>query len=502
MATVKIKLSQAVIDQQRSMQGDALNPGETPGGLINFFVGALGSIEAYDQFTSWSMFGSTLLTTYADGAIGMYTGVVRDDPNAVRGHASVSAYDFSKADLLELGVTGKFHYDYDLSGGALSLTPSAQGLTINGLRLATHLPSTSPDYDPLLGNVSFGMSGAVTLLPNGEARGRIQHVDFSADKFVRSVTMDGNFDVLSTEFMGNPLNVFEGTLKNFNLSYADGSLIDARNAAATLLNSVTIEESLLRGTAGKDDFDIDLPGTVYVDMVVSAGAGDDVIALKGGGGRLKAVAGDGNDTIRLLGDAHAVDGGSGIDVVQLAGQQGDYVVKYRPDLMNPDPRFPKLPIFSITDKSGATSTVSNVERVVFDNATLAIDIDGNAGQAYRLYKAAFNRAPDAVGLGFWVNSLDKGSSLLAVAQAFTTTNEYKALYGNSQSNLELVTRFYHNILGRDPEATGRDFWVQNLDAKLAGVAEVMAAISESVENKDGLAAIVGNGFTYTPWTGS
>lgn len=75
------------------------------------------------------------------------------------------------------------------------------------------------------------------------------------------------------------------------------------------------------------------------------------------------------------------------------------------------------------------------------------------------------------------------------------------MYGDSQSNLELVARFYQNILGRDPEPTGRDFWVRNLDTGVTGVADVMAAISESGENKDGLAAIVGNGFTYTPWTG-
>jgi hypothetical protein len=500
MAIVKIKLSQGVVDQQRSMQGDALNPGSTPGGLIDFFVGALGSIEAYDQFTSWSLLGSTLVTTYADGAIGMYTGIVRDDPNALRGHASVSGYDFSKKDLLELGVTGKFHYDYDLSSG-LNLTPSAQGMTINGLRLATLLPSTSPDYDPLLGNVAIVLNGAVTLLPNGEVRGSVQHLDFRADKFIRSLTMDGNFEALSTQFMGNPLNVFEGTLNSFNMSFADGSLIDARNAAATLLNSLTIEESLLRGTAGRDEYDIELPGTVYADMIVSTGDGDDLITLKGGGGRLKAVAGDGNDTIRLLGGAQAVEGGRGTDVVQLGGQQGDYVVKYRADLSNPDPRLPKVPVFSITDKNGVTSTVSNVERIVFDNATLAIDIDGNAGQAYRLYKAVLGRAPDAGGLGFWINSMDKGASLLEVAQAFMTTDEYKGLYGNSQSNLELVTRFYQNILGRDPDPIGRDFWVRNLDAKAAGVADVMAAISESAENKDGLAALVGNGFTYTPWTG-
>jgi hypothetical protein len=184
-----------------------------------------------------------------------------------------------------------------------------------------------------------------------------------------------------------------------------------------------------------------------------------------------------------------VEGGRGIDTVKLAGTQAEYMVK----------RDASASQFSVTDKSGAVSTLLNVERIVFGNATLALDIEGNAGQAYRLYKAVFNRTPDAGGLGFWINSLDHGSSLNQVAAAFMTTNEFKTAYGSSQSNLELVTRFYQNILGRAPEAAGRDFWVEKLDQHVVGIAEVMAAISESLENKDGLAAIVGNGFTYTPW---
>ena len=36
----------------------------------------------------------------------------------------------------------------------------------------------------------------------------------------------------------------------------------------------------------------------------------------------------------------------------------------------------------------------NVERLDFSDAHLAFDVDGNAGQIYRLYKAAFARTPD------------------------------------------------------------------------------------------------------------
>lgn len=503
MTTVTIKLSQAVVDQGHALATGMSMSNGTPGNLLDFIMEAAAAIEEdYSEFTSWSLLGSTLRTTYADGATGVYSGLVLENPTASRGRASVTGFDFTKPGLVDLGVTGKFSYDYDISGNALSLQPSADGLTINSLRLATRLPTTSPDYDPTLGNISLSLNGALKLLPSGDVSGSIQRLDLSADKFIRSMTVEGNILPRIGMLNGTAFGLLDGTLSAYTTTFHDGSTISATSASAFMLASESLQEALLRGTAGTDDISVELPGRLYELVVIRAGEGDDIIAVKGGGGRLQVAAGDGNDVVSLLGDRQSVDGGLGMDTVKLAGAQADYVLKRVVLADNPDPRNPPVSQYSLTDKSGAASTLANVERIVFANATLALDVDGNAGQAYRLYQAAFDRTPDAVGLGFWINSLDKGLSLTAIAAAFMTQAEFKTAYGNSQSNLELVTRFYQNILGRDPEAAGRDFWVGKLDQKAVGVAEVLAAISESAENKAGLVDIIGNGFTYTPWGGS
>lgn len=502
MAIVRITLSQGVVDQQRAM--GAMDPvtGADVGSLIDFFTGTVAGIEEnYAQFSSWNMLGGSLRTTYADGAVGLYTGLALDNPLAARGRASVTGFDFSKPGLVELAVTGKMSYDYDMSGGALVFDPAPEGMTIDGLRVKTLLPTTSPDYDPILGNLAISMSGAITMVPSGEVWGSVSRVDIAADKFIRSASVEGDFLLGQTALGGQAVPAFEGTLKSFSTVFQDGSLISVGNAAITVRNGEAIEQAILRGTDGKDDISIDLPATLYEDMVVAAGAGDDTIALKGGGGRLRLAAGDGNDVVSLLGDRQMVDGGHGTDTVVLAGVQADYVIDRLPQPVNPDPRYPSVAQFTVTDKSGAISSLLNVERIAFANGTLALDVDGNAGQAYRLYQAAFDRTPDAGGLSFWINSLDRGVSLTEVAAAFLTQKEFKDTYGSSQSNLELVTRFYQNILGREPEAAGRDFWVNVLDTKKSDVAGVLAAISESVENKAGLVDIIGNGFTYTPWGG-
>ncbi len=89
-------------------------------------------------------------------------------------------------------------------------------------------------------------------------------------------------------------------------------------------------------------------------------------------------------------------------------------------------------------------------------------------------------------------------SVTTVAQGFIDSQEYRDAYGSAMTNRELVTRYYTNILDRAPDQAGLDFWVQKLDSGVAR-ADVLAGISESPENINGSAAIIANGFAYTPY---
>ena len=152
-----------------------------------------------------------------------------------------------------------------------------------------------------------------------------------------------------------------------------------------------------------------------------------------------------------------------------------------------------------TGAEGRDSLVG-IERLVLADTNVALDVGAgeNGGRAYRLYEAAFNRTPDAPGVGFWIGKLDAGVSVTAVAQGFIDSQEYREAYGSAMTNRELVTRYYTNILDRAPEQAGLDFWVEKLDSGVAR-ADVLAGISESPENIDGSAALIANGFSYTPY---
>lgn len=492
MATVNIKFSQNVIDQWQSLVLNGQGVAGSFGQLVDAIDAASNYIDANLAGASWNQVGSSIIVTYPDGTTETYTGVMQDNPAAASGHASVAGYTFREHGVLTLSASGRFNFDYTITppDNILSIVPSSQGSTLQSFRVATDVPSASPDYDPVFGNTSIALTGALVESAAGELSGTIRNIAMGADKFLTSSSIDGHF-VLDASLPGG----IGGSLTAYQELYRDGSLATVGGVSVALNAAQNIGQDLLYGSVyygGNDDINVDLPARLVNPTTLHAGAGDDRVALKGGGGLLGVAAGEGNDRITLLDNGHGVDGGSGLDTVVLASARaaaGIHRVTANPGQL----------VYTVTDAAGVVDGLTDVERIVFADGAYALDIDGHAGAAYRLYQAAFNRPPDAVGLGFWIGALDHGQSLASAAQGFIQSDEYRNAYGAAPSNLDLVTKFYANILHRAPDGGGLAFWVGALDHKTAGVADVLAAISESPENVAGLVGIIGDGFAYTPY---
>jgi hypothetical protein len=146
--------------------------------------------------------------------------------------------------------------------------------------------------------------------------------------------------------------------------------------------------------------------------------------------------------------------------------------------------------------SAVVTRVAANARVRFNDFTYAMDVDGNAGMAYRIYKAAFARTPDVRGLSFWIEAMDKGATPTGIAQEFIKSSEYRQVYGISPSDTEVVSRYYRNVLGREGEPGGIAFWVGVLRDKKATLAEVLAGFSESPENQAGVQASIDSGVAF------
>jgi len=214
-----------------------------------------------------------------------------------------------------------------------------------------------------------------------------------------------------------------------------------------------------------------LVGSGSADHLVGTAAAD---SLHGG---------NGNDVLEGLGGDDELDGGPGLDTVLYRGSMVSYAIEATGAG------------FTVAGPDGFDILIG-VERLQFSDFRVAFDTEGSGGMAYRLYRAAFDRAPDHGGLGFWMAALDRGASLALVAQQFLDSPEFGARRSGSGHD-QYVTDLYDNVLHRTPDAAGLAFWVDHLTAATMTPAQTLVAFSESAENRAALIGVIEHGVVYT-----
>jgi hypothetical protein len=78
----------------------------------------------------------------------------------------------------------------------------------------------------------------------------------------------------------------------------------------------------------------------------------------------------------------------------------------------------------------------------------------------KLYVATFDRAPDADGLQYWVNTK---APLEDIASSFFEQDETKALYPDDYSNIDFINSIYMNLFKHSPDQDGLTYWQEKLD---------------------------------------
>ena len=217
---------------------------------------------------------------------------------------------------------------------------------------------------------------------------------------------------------------------------------------------------------------------------IEGGAGADRLA--GNAGADVLIGGAGNDIL---------DGGAGLDTALYTGARGDYEIRRAGSG------------WEVDDKRGGVQdgrdALSGVERLLFSDGALAFDVAPGDGvsQASRLYHAAFDRAPDQAGLGYWISRLDAGADLPAMASAFVQSAEFRDLYGAAPDNAAFLHQLYLNVFDREPDAGGFAFWLDALDSGRAPLADVLLGFSESAEHIAATTPLVAQPVPYQPFIG-
>ncbi|MGL5446977.1 MAG: DUF4214 domain-containing protein [Rhabdaerophilum sp.] len=231
------------------------------------------------------------------------------------------------------------------------------------------------------------------------------------------------------------------------------------SVSGTLTQTGTAGAEFIRGTASKDVID-------------------------SRGGRDAIVTAQGNDTIILYGQVADVNAGSGLDTLVVG------LARRSVTTSTTDPEFRWIGL-------GSESIITDsVERFRFTDGTLAFDLDGNAGQVYRLYQAAFARVPDNNGLRHNLGLVDGGLSLNALSSAFLVSSEFQQRYGTNVSDQVYINALYRNVLQRDADPTGYAGWQSMLQNGTQTRTTMLIGFSESPENIANVGVTIQNGIWF------
>ena len=120
-------------------------------------------------------------------------------------------------------------------------------------------------------------------------------------------------------------------------------------------------------------------------------------------------------------------------------------------------------------------------KATFDQVT---GLETDSGKMFRLYNASFKRLPDPDGLRYWISNFTSGKDdERAVASSFLVSTEFQERYGANITHSTYVNTLYKNVLGRDADTDGLNYWLGQLNSGIETRYEVLLGFSESVENK-------------------
>ena len=212
---------------------------------------------------------------------------------------------------------------------------------------------------------------------------------------------------------------------------ADEILNDGFGNREILEVSETPEVLAIQGTRVGDDVTMGARNE-FVELL----EGDDIFRLSLGGEDI-ILGGDGTDTVFL---------DSNLSSVTLSFEGNETTLIDR-GIAGASLEMTSVEILSANDQTLQLSSHDGIGSISADDLTALTE----------LYIAYFNRAADALGLSFWATAFQNNFSLNEIADLFFTQPETEALYSGVTDGA-FVQAVYNNVLGRDADQLGFDFW--------------------------------------------
>lgn len=169
---------------------------------------------------------------------------------------------------------------------------------------------------------------------------------------------------------------------------------------------------------------------------------------------------DGNDTF---------NGSPNFDFVQLdAG--------YRDSVVTNGANGPS----SVTSAAGI-DTLNNITQLLFVDGRLVYNDNDHAAQVSRLYDIVLDRGAEQTGLNSFINQMDGGVSMAAVAETMFDSAEFTGKFGANLTNEQFVQVLYNNMRGADASAAEVSFWTSQVANGSMTLGDVAVNFANSAE---------------------
>jgi serralysin len=250
------------------------------------------------------------------------------------------------------------------------------------------------------------------------------------------------------------LDLHEGTSSNIGASVTATGTV----AGAAVSTVYTATLSIALGAVIENAI-----GSAFNDVLIG---NDSANWLAGGAGDDRLEGRAGNDVLVGGPGANALDGGDGVDTAVFASSRGSYTIGSNAQGL-------------AVSGANSTDTLVGIERLVFSDGAVALDLSGNAGIAAKVIGAVFGAAcvhnPDYVGLG--LSLLDAGASEQNLMQM-----ALGARLGVDASNTAVVNLLYTNVMGGAPTAADAAAYVALLDHGTLSQAALGQIAAETAQN--------------------
>ncbi|WP_415913047.1 DUF4214 domain-containing protein [Neptuniibacter sp. QD37_11] len=125
---------------------------------------------------------------------------------------------------------------------------------------------------------------------------------------------------------------------------------------------------------------------------------------------------------------------------------------------------------------------------IFEEQTKPLSFDSISNQlkgVFMLYQGVLNRVPDKGGFEYWVREINEGYTLEQLAVGFVYSEEFQERTGSESwrdvTFDKVLTGLYSNVLGREPDQSGYDWWTNEYESGRKEIGNVVTGFTWSEE---------------------